>query len=206
MLSRQRVTTVVFITMGAALLAFSLRLEAGDWWFYPATFGLAVLWTVGSFAAGPVHLGRMGNEPSGRRPVVLPFLTGLGLAALFVMGALVVRQIDFLSDAVSNVISHADEGSQTVLLVITFLSGLAEELFFRGAVYDAVPRHRVVVTTIVYSVVTLLTGNVMLAFAAVLLGAVAGWQRERTGGVLAPMITHVTWSVSMLYALPLLFP
>ncbi len=60
-------------------------------------------------------------------------------------------------------------------------------------------------TTLAYAVATLATGNVMLGFAAVLLGTVVGLQRRATGGILAPILTHVTWSVSMLFALPLLF-
>jgi uncharacterized protein len=46
---------------------------------------------------------------------------------------------------------------------------------------------------------------VMLAFAAILVGLVCGLQRRASGGVLAPIITHVTWSLSMLLVLPLLF-
>jgi uncharacterized protein len=45
----------------------------------------------------------------------------------------------------------------------------------------------------------------MLAFAAILLGVLCGLQRRASGGVLAPMITHVSWSLVMLVALPLLF-
>ena len=52
---------------------------------------------------------------------------------------------------------------------------------------------------------TLATGNVMLAFAAVLLGTVVGLQRRASGGILGPVLTHVTWSVVMVFALPALF-
>jgi len=49
------------------------------------------------------------------------------------------------------------------------------------------------------------TGNVMLGFAAALLGTVVSLQRRITDGVLAPILTHVTWSVSMFVALPFVF-
>jgi membrane protease YdiL (CAAX protease family) len=45
----------------------------------------------------------------------------------------------------------------------------------------------------------------MLAFAAVLLGVLVGLERRATGGIQAPIITHVLWSVTMLVALPALF-
>ena len=54
-------------------------------------------------------------------------------------------------------------------------------------------------------VATLATGNVMLAFAAILLGTVCGLERRASGGILAPILTHITWSLSMLFLLPLLF-
>jgi len=65
--------------------------------------------------------------------------------------------------------------------------------------------HPVLWTTVAYVVATLATGNVMLAFAAVLLGLVVGLERRASGGVLAPILTHCTWSLAMLFALPLVF-
>jgi membrane protease YdiL (CAAX protease family) len=85
------------------------------------------------------------------------------------------------------------------------VNGVAEELFFRGAAYAAIPRHPVPATTAAYAVATFATGNVMLAFAAVLLGIVVGLERRASGGVLAPVLTHVTRSLAMLFALPPLF-
>ena len=45
----------------------------------------------------------------------------------------------------------------------------------------------------------------MLAFAAAILGTVVGLQRRASGGILAPILTHVTWSLTMLLALPAIF-
>ena len=89
--------------------------------------------------------------------------------------------------------------------VIAAVNGVAEELFFRGAAYAAVPKHPVTVTTIAYTIATMATGNLMLSFAAVLLGIVVGLERRASGGILAPIITHLTWSLSMLVLLPLIF-
>ena len=60
-------------------------------------------------------------------------------------------------------------------------------------------------TTAAYVVATAATGNVMLTFAAVLLGLVVGLERRASGGILAPILTHCTWSLAMLLALPLVF-
>jgi membrane protease YdiL (CAAX protease family) len=207
---RQRVTAG-FVVVGAVGLGLSLRIEPGNDSFYPATLGLAVIWTVGAFASGPLHLGRalrveeVGADQPGPRPVLMPVVYGLLLAALFVVGGLVVRQIPTLDAQVRHVLDHADEGWVPLLVVITALNGVAEELFFRGALYAATTRYPVVVTTVAYAAATLATGNLMLAFAAVLLGALVGLERRATGGILAPILTHVVWSASMLFVLPALF-
>jgi len=205
-LRRRQWVTAAFVVIGAVVLGLSLRISPGNPSFYPATFALAAVWTVGAFASGPLHLGRTlhGDQP-GPRPVLVPVVYGALLAAVFVLGGLVVRQVPWLDAQVRHVLDHAQEGSVPLLVVITAVNGVAEELFFRGALYAATTRHPVVVTTVAYAAATLATGNVMLAFAAVLLGLLVGLERRATGGIQAPVITHVLWSVTMLVALPALF-
>lgn len=200
---RRRTVAVITLLVGTVMLAVSLRIEPGNALFYPATLSLAVIWAIGAFASGPLHLGRIGVDQL-QRPILQPIVIGLALAAVFVVGALVVREIPFLRDQVTSVTDHAAEGSVTVLLFVTILNGIAEEIFFRGALYAAIARHQVAITALAYLFVTLATGNVMLAFAAALLGVVVGLQRRASGGVLAPVLTHLSWSVTMLLVLPLL--
>ena len=205
-LRRRQVVTFAFVVLGAVVLSFSLRIKPGNDWFYLSTLGLAVVWTVGAFLSGPLHLGRtFQGDRAGRRPVLMPVVYAVLLAGFFVVGGLVVRQIPALDAQVRHVLDHADEGSVPLLVVITALNGVAEELFFRGALYAATTRYPVVVTTLAYGAVTLATGNVMLAFAGLLLGTLVGLERRATGGIQAPIITHVVWSVSMLFVLPALF-
>jgi CAAX protease family protein len=205
-LRRRQWVSGVTVVVGGTVLAVSLGIEPGSVWFYPATLCLALVWTVGALCAGPLHLGRTlrGRGP-GPRPLLVPVVYGALLAALFVVGALVARHVPWLDDQAQHVLVHADEGSVPLLVVITAVNGVAEELFFRGALYAAVPRHPVVVTTAAYAVSTLATGNPVLAFAALLLGTLVGLERRATGGIQAPMITHVLWSLTMLLALPAIF-
>jgi membrane protease YdiL (CAAX protease family) len=204
-LRRRQIVTVCFVVLGAIVLGLSLRIEPGSVWFYPATFGLAAVWAIGAFASGRLHLGRIAYRDKQVRPILTPIALGLALAGIFVVGGMVVRRIDWLERQVTSVLDFADQGSVPLLVVITVVNGIAEELFFRGAAYAAIPRHPVAWTTLAYAVATAATGNIMLSFAAVLLGIVVGLQRRASGGILAPILTHVTWSVSMLFALPLLF-
>jgi membrane protease YdiL (CAAX protease family) len=204
-LRRRQLVTLAFVVIGGSVLGLSLRIEPGSAWFYPATLGLALVWTVGAFASGPLHLGRISAGEVPVRPIVQPVVVGLALAGLFVAGGLLVREIGPLDEQVRSVLDFADEGAVPLLVVVTAVNGIAEELFFRGAAYAAIPRHPVAWTTAAYVLATLATGNVMLAFAAILLGLVVGLERRASGGILAPILTHVTWSVTMLFALPALF-
>ncbi len=76
-------------------------------------------------------------------------------------------------------------------------------MFFRGALYSAIgERYPVLWTTGLYAATTAVTGNPMLVLAAIILGLLVGLQRRVTGGILGPMLTHVIWSLSMLFILP----
>lgn len=207
-LRRRRLVSAVVVVVGAGMLAVSLRIEAGSPWFYPATFAMAAVWTVGAFASGPLHLGRIARGRDGDglvRPVLAPVLLGLALAGLCLVGGLAVREIPWLDRQASSVADLADQGLIPLLVLATVANGAAEELFFRGAAYAAVPRHPVAWTTVAYVTATLATGNAMLTLAAVVLGVAVGLERRASGGILAPILTHCTWSVAMLLILPLLF-
>jgi uncharacterized protein len=203
---RRRVVVGAFGVTGVAGLAWGLRTDPGSGAFYASTVGLAVVWLVGGLVSGPVSLGWETHGGELRRPVLSAIIVGAALAAVFVVGALVVRQIPVLSDRVEGVLDYARDGSWPIVLLLAVANGIAEEVFFRGGVQPALPEPiRLPGSVLIYAAVTMATGNVMLGFASVLLGAVVSLQRRATGGVLAPILTHVTWSVSMFIALPLVF-
>lgn len=200
-LRRRRIVVIVFLVIGAVILGISLSAEPGDTAFYPLTIALAATWIIGGFLSGPIHLGRAPGASA-----ALGIVTGVVVGAVFVVGALVTREIPVLRDLVSQVLAFRDQGSLAAVTAITLGNGLAEEVFFRGAVYSAVQRHRaIVISTLLYVLATLASGNPMLGFAAVLLGAVCAVLRRRTDGVLAPICTHVVWGAIVLFALPPLF-
>lgn len=201
---RRRVVSALTLVVGAVVLAVTLRIPPGDESFYVGGLALAGVWAVGGLAAGRLHVGWAHTRESGlARPVVQPVALALLAVGVFVAGAVVVGAVPWLADRVDAVLDHARYGSLPIVWLITVVTGVGEELFFRGALFAAVgSRHALAVTTLVYTLVTAATGNVMLTFAALLLGLLTGAQRRVTGGVLAPVITHVIWSSSMLVLLP----
>jgi len=202
----RRIAVAVTLVVGATLLGLSFSTEQGDPAFYPLTFGLAATWAVGSLASGPLHLGHIQILGARRRPIVHPIVLGLLLAGIFVVGGLVAREIPPLSALAEDVLGYARAGSLPLLVVITCVNGIAEELFFRGALFAAIGRRRpVLISTVLYALATVAGGNPLLVFAAGVLGVVVGLQRRAGGGVLAPILTHLTWSMGMLLVLPRIF-
>lgn len=200
---RRRVVAGGTLLVGAVLLALSLATEPGDPRFILLTFLLALTWVVGAFLSGPLHAGWIQAGSGLRRPVLQPLAIGLAAVAVFCVGAVLVAQVPALRSSVDSVLDHARFGTLPLIVLITLLNGLAEELFFRGALYAAIGvRHPVAISTAIYGLTTVATLNVMLVFAAVVLGLLVGAQRRASGGVLAPMITHVTWALGMLFVLP----
>ncbi len=63
----------------------------------------------------------------------------------------------------------------------------------------------VLTSTAVYALATAATRNPALLLASLVMGALFGVQRRVTGGIQAPVLTHVTWSALMLRFLPPLF-
>lgn len=201
---RRRVVAVVTLAVGTLVLGWSLRIQPGDPLFYVGTLALAAVWAVGAVTSGPLHLGWAHTRLGGKsRAVVQSLALGTLLLAVFLLGALVVAQVPPLRGPVEGLLDHARVGSLGVVAAITAVNGLAEELYFRGALYAGVGRrHAVAVTTVVYALVTAAAGIPLLVLAAAALGLVVGLQRRVTGGILGPVITHLTWSLGMLFLLP----
>lgn len=200
---RRRITVLVTLIIGTIALGFGLAVKPGDSLFYLLTLVVALVWTVGGLLSGPLHLGYQERAAALRRPLLTPLLIGLAAAAIFLLGALVIREIGPLRDYVVRILEHAQKGNLALIAVVTVVNGIAEEVFFRGALFAAIGRrHPVVLSTLIYALATVATANPMLVFAALTLGAVLGLQRRASGGILASTITHVTWSMIMLVTLP----
>jgi uncharacterized protein len=203
---RRRVVVAVTLVIGSVVLGFSLRIRPGESSFYWLTLALAAVWIGGALLSGPLHLGGINWRGRNQRPVISGTVIGLLLGAIFLLGGLVAREIPAVSGFITRVLEFAQHGSLWLVVPITLINGIAEEMFFRGALYTALGRHRpVAISTILYMAATLASANLMLGFAAIILGTVCALERRASGGVLAPMLTHFGWGLIMVLALPPLF-
>ncbi|MEI4271667.1 CPBP family intramembrane glutamic endopeptidase [Klenkia sp. LSe6-5] len=203
---RRRVTAAVAVT-GAGLLGVSLSQKPDSREFYALTMAVAGTWVAGGVASGPLHRGWMRSpRETLHRPVVTPVVTGAGVFGLFYGAALVAKRIPLLNAAVTRVLRYAHQGNPALVTMTTLTNGVAEEVFFRGALYAAAGTDNPVLkSTAVYGLATTSTRNPALVLASVAMGLLFGWQRKVTGGIQAPVLTHLTWSALMLRYLPPLF-
>jgi membrane protease YdiL (CAAX protease family) len=133
----------------------------------------------------------------------MPVLTGAGAFGLFYGAAQLARHIPPLKRAIGNILHYTDGGSTPLVLA----TAVAEELFFRGALWSLVAEsHPVVKTTLAYTATTAATRNPALVLAGSATSVLFGLQRRTSGGILAPALSHLTWSLLMLRYLPPLFP
>ncbi|HTM83364.1 MAG TPA: CPBP family intramembrane glutamic endopeptidase [Mycobacterium sp.] len=203
---RRRIVVAIVLVAGAVLLGRALRTEPGEPEFYWLSLGLAALWAGGALASGPLRLGIVQFRGRYERPVFTGTGVGLVLGGVFVLAAWVARTIPVVDDPLRELMGFADQGSVRLLVAIVVLSAVAEEMFFRGALYTALVRHYpLTVSTLLYTAVALASGNWLLALTALVLGTVCGIERRATNGVLAPVLTHVVWGFIMVLALPPLF-
>jgi membrane protease YdiL (CAAX protease family) len=187
--------------VGTALLAATLRVPSGSAWFTVLGLLVAVTWTIGSFVSGPIPF--RPDPEMAWRTFGGPVVAGVAAFVVFLAAYLVARHLPVIGPALDGVLATADAGPTALVLVVALVNGAGEELFFRGALHAALEPHRpAIATTIVYVAVTMATGNVALIIAAVVMGTLFSLERLSTRGVLAPMLTHLTWSTLMVLALP----
>ena len=198
---RRQVIMATTAAIGTALLAATLQVPKGSIWFTVMGLLLAATWTIGAVSSGPLPLGRVAVAPR-RRALLAAVLLGAALFGGFVVASIVGRHLPVISGA-RRVLAKADAGTSVTVLIVAVTNGAAEELFFRGALYDAVgPARPELLTTLAYVVVTAASGNLALVVAALVMGVAFALERRASGGVLASIMTHVTWSTLMLLFLP----
>lgn len=203
---RRRLIVCVVLVVGAVLLGYSLRSAPGAESFYLSALSVGAVWIVGTILSGPLHLGSLNWRGRNRRPVLTGILVGVLLGAIFLVGGLVAREIPPIAERITRVLEFTNHGHLGLIVLIALFNAVAEELFFRGALYTALGRfYPVAISTLLFVAATSASGNAMLGFAALILGAVCAYERRATGGVLAPVLTHLVWGLIMVLALPPIF-
>jgi len=151
-------------------------------------YGIVALFAVG-FALFSAGITRLFGEVAARPTGLLGGLgVGLGLVALTRVGASgwapMVRMTRSLEELVGPI-------TWTTALLLALVSGFAEELLFRGALW---PHLGLIGTTLLFGLIHVLPRRSLWLYPvfATLAGLFLGLVREGTGSVWPPIVAHVT--------------
>ena len=200
---RRRAAVAGVSVAGAALLGASFSTKPGSAAFYAVSLGTAATWLIGGLQLGSGHLGWEQAAPDRSQAVAAPIATGVAAFGVFYGAGRIARRIPVLNEAISSVLRFAQKGSDPLVMLTALANGVGEEVFFRGALFAALgDRHPVLATTAIYTLTATAARNPALILASGTMGALFGLQRRATGGIQAPVLTHLTWSTLMLRFLP----
>jgi membrane protease YdiL (CAAX protease family) len=192
----------------AALTAMALVYPAAFAWQVVPFWSAMVAFSAFSWWAAwhPYLPNRL--RPS-RRLVAMGVLSGLGLYALFLVGALLVRGTPlwpWIEEVVELTRGSAPAG--LAALVIVFGTSPSEEVLWRGAVFARLTRRYgagwrpVVMTSLAYALFVGLSLSPVLPLAALGCGLVWARQRQVTGSLVPSLVSHALWSLLMFLYIP----
>jgi membrane protease YdiL (CAAX protease family) len=190
----RRGVVVVTLLVGTAVLAGTLAAPSGSALFYSLGLLAAAVWIAGGLLAGSVPWRRDDDARVRPAEVTLPILLGSVLFGTFFAAKLVADHVPVLAHDVGSILARADTGPRLAVLVVALVNGLGEEVFFRGVLQSSFERHPLPWTTGIYTLVTLATLNLALVAAAVVMGTIFSLERRASRSILAPILTHLTWS------------
>lgn len=204
--------------LGAGGLCFATLSADGSPSFYAGTFIAAAVWWISWWLFGGSEDGSRNafKEAFQPQPGYLPrkealrgFALGAGLLAIFVVSALVVMRIPVFAEPVDKLMENVRVGGLAMTALTTAINAAGEEVFFRHVLIRKLEllglagKWLAVIAVGIYALVTVAMGVALLVFAAVVLGALTYYEARRSGGVVSPMVAHMTWSLGMMFILPL---
>lgn len=180
--------------------------------FWVCMVASALVLTCFAFAfGGKENIGTETEQPPTFTPtVLLGIIIAAGLWLVFYVGNILSQLLFSFSRAQVNLIYNIKgEVSPTLLaLLLIFIIGPAEEIFWRGYVQRTLSKHRspfvaFLLTTACYTLVHLPSGNFMLIMAALVCGIVWGglyWLMPNN--LRAIIISHALWDAAAFVWLP----
>lgn len=158
--------------------------------FYGAMAVVAVLWRVGLYNESIWLTQGAEARPEDAVGTLGQFALGLGVAALVILASYAATEGTGWGQRLAKAMAEPLRGlSVPDGLLLASASGLAEELFFRGALQ---PRAGLVVASLLFGVLHLVPRRELLPWTAfsVVMGFVLGLLFEWTGSLLAPVVAH----------------
>ena len=206
----RNLTFLLPCVLGVAGLLTARSMGDGTAGYYVATFLTAAVYFGGWLRWGNRSAFRGGATT---RDIAAGLSLGLALAAFFVAGALLVSRIPVLAAPVAGLLSATERGGVAITLFVLVVNGVGEELIYRDMLPSQLVRRGLVrgivpvalASVAIYTLVTVAMGVPLLLVGAVALGTLCHWLVVRTNRLYAPIAAHLSWSIAMLFLLPLFF-
>lgn len=164
-------------------------------WFYGAMAIVAVLWRTGIYGE-PIFFSPVADaSSSGTNPSGLAWVRdlglGLGVGLIFVLlSNLATRFTEWGQNLARAMAEALGPISVPDAILLAFASGLAEEMFFRGALQ---PRVGLVFASLLFGIVHFVPRREFLPWTvfAIAVGFCFGVIFDSTGNLLAPVVAHI---------------
>ncbi len=194
------------LPLAVGLWGWTFGLSAGNFWgkiaVSAAVLALISLWAMGE-RRGQLFRVRRGHLALGLGSAVV-------LYGLFWVGkALLTALLPFAGAEIAQVYAKRSELSPAAIaLLLLFVTGPAEEIYWRGLVQRALMRRigpmvGLFLAASLYALVHIWAGNVTLMLAAFVAGLVWGWIFLVERSLVPVIVSHALWSVLIFVVAPL---
>ncbi len=183
------VTLVIGVAVAAAGWGAMFAVDRHGFWTRAAAAGAAI--AVYAVAVQPHEIGHLLTRPRWELDTLLGVGSGIVLYAVFWIGEQVlVVVLPKLADEVGDLYAVRGRTKPIYIPLVLAIAAPGEELFFRGLVQQ---RAGFVIALAVYGAVHLWERKVILILAALAAGAYWGALLGLTGGLVAPIVSHLVW-------------
>ncbi len=180
-----------------------------DFWWWMST-NLVIVCTLSLAHDKGLRREMAGDLP---RQAGYKILVGIASAALlylvFRAGNFLSREMfEFAGRDIGRVYGFKDgAGAMRIALLMLFIIGPGEELFWRGFVQGNLSAQKGKIPgfwlgVLFYTLIHVATGNVILILAAFTGGLFWGWLYMRYRSLLVNMVSHIVWDISVFLLLP----
>lgn len=158
--------------------------------FYGAMAVVAVLWRVGAYGEPMWSPGTGLDAAAVAWPLAHSLGAGLGIAAIVILASwLLTEHTEAGRSLAGSLAVQLPPLSVPDAVLLAFASGLAEEMFFRGALQ---PRAGLVAASVLFGVLHMPSSRALWPWTgfALLMGFVLGWLFEASGSLIGPIAAH----------------
>jgi membrane protease YdiL (CAAX protease family) len=184
-------TLTVVIGVVVAALAWGAMFTLGQRLFWPRAAAAGAVIAVYAVAAGPDRIGRLFSHGSWSIEAAVGVVGGAALYVVFWIGQkLLVVVVPPLAVEVQDLYAVRGATRPATMVAVLTVAASGEELFFRGLLQA---RIGFLLALALYGAVHIWERKLILILAALAAGAWWGALFSLTGGLVAPVVSHLVW-------------